>query len=494
VKILLTVPYAASALLGFFMPSEAIGQMLSIPDAIQIALRQNETVLYASEASYSIAQTQLRGVEATYNPTLNASFALVRFYTRTKLLTGENVDLGFDYSRSQQMLPSFSLGQTFLTPFGSRLFASAGMQTSLHGFSSLEYQTSPAFSLSLQQPLSPSGINSGHADLIRANQSCRQAEISYQLQRQQFVLMVIQAYFLLWQSFRSIEQSEREVASTKRVLEVAELKLKAGSISEFEALNLRVQYRLAEDNLLQARNAARTQTLSFRRLLGENVDEDRNVALSSEIPVDSITFELPEAKSRALTTRLELQQAMIALEGAELGKEIAASSVSPTLTFNALYNLNSLSEPTFIKSLTDMPNYTWSIQATVSVPILDGGKTTAQVEIAERSISIQEKNINLLKEEITLDVENRYRTLELNGRRLSSLRLSLEAATEALKIAEMRFQSGQISSTEIENVRNRYTAAQNALNGARISYVLERAALAMAMGELFEWVETLWDR
>ena len=102
-----------------------------------------------------------------------------------------------------------------------------------------------------------------------------------------------------------------------------------------------------------------------------------------------------------------------------------------------------------------------------------------------------ENDITLFKEEILIDLETQYRTLSLNLRRFNSLQLSLEAADEALKIAELRFNSGQITSTEIENVRNRYNSAKNTLDGVKVSYIIERAGLAKAMGELFIWIETL---
>jgi len=461
---------------------------ITLYGAIQHALQHNQTVLYSVEQNHLSARAQLEGAEAIYNPTLSAGVNLSRNFTRMKLLSPNPDGSLYDVTYTQQILPNVNAQQTLLTPLGSRLTLGAGVQTSITGLSSLNYQTTPQLTLSYQQPLSASGIASGHADIVRARQSCNQAEMSYRLQKEQLVLSVIQSYFQLWQALRTVEQSERDFESTKRVLDIAELKLKSGSIPEFEVLNVRVQCRLSEDNLLQARNSLKTQNVLFLRLLGDSTKS--SITLVSDIPLDTITFSLNEAIETAIQNRLEVKQIEISLELGRLAKEQLSSALSPTLRVNASYNLSSLYEPTFINSLA-LPNYGWYIYATVSMPILDGGRTASQVEIAERSISVLEKNLSLLKEEISIDIENRYRTLELNRHRLSSLSLSLTAAAEALKIAELRFQSGQISSTEIENVRNRYNAAQNALNGAKISYVLERAGLAKAMGELFSWVENL---
>jgi len=386
------------------------------------------------------------------------------------------------------LLPSLGLQQTLLTPLGSRLTLGSSLQTALTGLSSLSYQSSPAFTLSYQQPLSASGIASGHAELLRARQNFNQSEMTYRLQKEQLALSVVQSYYQLWQALRSVEQSERDFESAQRVLTVAELRLKSGTIAEFEVLNVRVQYRLSEDNLLQARNNVKTQTVAFLRLLGENIESSAD--LDPAIPLDSTTFSLEYAIEIGLKNRLEVKQAELAVELASLTRDQSASALSPSLRFDASYSFSSLSEPTFFNSLT-LPNSGWNMQATISVPILDGGRTSAQVEIAERNVAVQRKNLSLLKEEISIDVENQYRTLELDRHRLASLALSLAAAEEALRIAELRFKSGQISSTEIENVRSRFNAAQNALNGTKISYVIERAQLAKAMGELIPWIESL---
>ncbi len=320
------------------------------------------------------------------------------------------------------------------------------------------------------------------------------SEMGYKLQKDQFILSVIQAYYQLWQSIKSVDQSERDYESTKGVLEIAEIKLKSGSISGFEVINLRVQNRLAEDNLLQARNSLESQRISFYQLIGDTADmwhPGTVVPLDSYIPLDSMTINLDSAISVALDRRIELEQGEIAIEQSKLSRAQAASTSSPMLQLQALYNFSSSYELSFINSLTFLPNYGWSLQATVSIPILDGGRTTANIEAADRNVAIQEKSLSILKQNITIDIENRYRTLQLDLRRLNSLSLNLEAAGEALKIAELRFQTGQISSTEIEDIRDRYNTAENTLNQAKISCVLERAGLAEAMGELPRWIETL---
>ncbi len=401
--------------------SLSTGDTLSLSAAIQYALVHNRTVLYSLKQNYLAESAQLKSAEANYNPTLNASGSLFRYFNRTKLQAAGLAGDYFTTSYMQEMLPNISLQQTFLTPLGSKLTASAGFQTAITGLSTFNYLTTPQISLSYQQPLSASGIESGHADIISAKRSYLNSEMVFRLGKDQFVLSVIEGYFQLWQSMRQVDQSERDLNSTKRVLEIAEIKLKSGSISGFEVLNLRVQNRLSEDNLVQARNNLETQIISFYQLIGDTADmwhPDTALRLANDFPFDSMTISPDSAVAVALRQRIEIKQAEIAIDQSLLNRELTASSLSPTLQLQVNYNFSSQYEPSFINSVTMLPNYGWGLQASIAIPLWDGGRTSANIEVADRNIEVQKENLALLKQDIKIDVENRYRTLMLDLRRL----------------------------------------------------------------------------
>lgn len=469
-------------------PTAMPAQALSLYQAIQYALQYNQTILYNAEQNYHSGIAQWEVSKAAYRPSLYSGFNVYRSFNRTSFSSFLSGDVSFRETQAQQLLPYLNLQQTFLTPLGSRLGLNAYLQTTLDGLSGFAYQTRPRLSLSYLQPLSASGIASGHGDIVQAKYQFQQTEMGYQLQKEQLAMVVIQNYSQLWQAFRSVDQSERDFESARRILEIAELQLKFGRIAELEVLNIRVQFRLTEDNLLVARNQLRTQMVSFLRLLGMNTNS--SVVLAPGIPGDSITFSQEQAIETAWQNRLELKQAQISLDIAEVSQQQALSFRWPALQLNASYYLNSFWESSFVQSL-EFPDHGWNIQASLSFPLFEGGSISARADVARYQAKIQENNLALLKEDIAIDIENRYRSIQLNQRRIKSLALNLVAAREALDITEKKFQAGQITSTEIENVRNRYLAAQNSLNSAQIIYITERAGLAQAMGQLMEWVETL---
>ena len=367
--------FALVLMLLFVSAVSAIAQTLSLYDAIQKALENNKTILYAAEQSYGSALAQRRAAESAYNPNLNTRVSLSRSFSRTKHQSLIGSDDLYEINQFQQFYPNVILQQTLLTPFGSKLTLSGGLQTLVAGISSFSYQTQPSIGFLYQQPLSFSGIESGHSDIVQAELSFQQAELNYQLLKEQLALSVIQSYYQLWQAERNVEQSKRDAESAQSILDIAEMKLKHGSIAEFEVLNLRVQHRLAEDNLLQSQNNLESQSISFLRILGNNSQSlDSIITLEQGINIDSINFTLNEAFERAIEHRLELRQAETSLVGAKLNREQVSSSYSPSLQINAEYSRSSKFENIFFHSFI-MSDYRWNVYGTISIPLFDGGRT-----------------------------------------------------------------------------------------------------------------------
>ena len=230
--------------------NKTYAQTLSLYNAIEYALHNNKTILYAAEQSHLTSQAQFNSVEAIYDPMINAQFSLSKSLSKTKYFTPATGEEFYQVDKYQQFYPNVNLQQTFLTPLGSKLTLTGGLQTVITGISSPSYQTLPTLGFQYQQPLSPSGIASGHSDKEQAQLSFQNDDIVYKLQKEQLIISVIQSYFQLWQAEREVTQSIRDKESAQSILEIAEIKLRHGSIAEFEVLNIRVQYNLAEDNLL----------------------------------------------------------------------------------------------------------------------------------------------------------------------------------------------------------------------------------------------------
>jgi outer membrane protein TolC len=474
-------------LISAMAPSSLFSQPLTLHQAINLALAHNQTILVSARESHASSQAALAITEAAYSYHLDFSLATTRSYAKTAF-EALNGGLFSQVTETQNLIPKFGLSRSLLTPLGSRTTLGFGLTTNVVGLPSRSYQLVPQFSINFQQPLGLAGMSVGHQDIVRARAGFVSAELGFQLQQEQLIIAVVNSYFQLWLAYRDIERARRELESAKRILQIAELRLRAKSVAESEVLNSRVQYLSAEDNLTVAENQLQNQRRSFAQLLGQD-SLQTNVMLVDSIAMDTIRIALSDAVAQALANRREIRQAEISLELAELGVAAAASSNDPILHLSGSYSLSSKNDPSPWEAFGQFPSSAWSVQAGVSFPLLDGGIAKSQLDIAQSSRNIQQNNLQLLRQNIALEVEQIWRGLKLNERRMTTLALNVQIAEEALEIAELRFQHGQISSNEVEQVRSRYLATQESLNSAKVSYKIQSAALAQAMGRLGEWVE-----
>jgi outer membrane protein TolC len=222
--------------------------------AINLALVHNQTILVSARESHASSQAALAMTEAAYSYHFDFSLASTHSYAKTTLETLSSSDLFSQVTETQNLVPKLGLSRSLLSPFGSRTTFGFGLTTNVVGLPSPSYQLVPHFSINFQQPLGLAGMSAGHLDVVRARADFVSAELGFQLQQEQLIIAVVNSYFQLCLGYRDIERARRELESAKRVLQIAELRLRAKSVAESEVLNSRVQYVSAEDNLAVVEN------------------------------------------------------------------------------------------------------------------------------------------------------------------------------------------------------------------------------------------------
>lgn len=318
-------------------------QPLTLRHAINLALAHNQAILFNARESHASSQAALAMTEAAYRHHLDFSLASTRSYAKTAF-EALNGSLFSQVTETQNLVPKLGLSRSLITPFGSRTTLGFGLTTNVVGLPSRSYQLVPQLSINFQQPLGLAGMSVGQQDIVRARAGFFSAELGFQLRQEQLIIAVVNSYFQLWLAYRDIERACRELESAQRVLQIAELRLKAKSVAESEMLNSRVQYVSAEDNLVVAENQLQNQRRSFAQLLGQDSLQTA-IMLVDSITMDTIRVELSDAITQALTNRREIRQAEINLELAELGVAAAASSNDPVLHLSGSYSLSSKNDP-----------------------------------------------------------------------------------------------------------------------------------------------------
>ncbi|MEN3000540.1 MAG: TolC family protein [Armatimonadota bacterium] len=330
--------------------------------------------------------------------------------------------------------------------------------------------------LTFTQPIDISGvIRKG----IRAvSLSYELALLEYERTRNELILQVTNAYQNVARAEAFVRVAEEALKNAQERLRITRAQVDTGVASRFDLLRAETQVAQSEQALLNARNQVEIAKAALNNLLGRDLNTPVQVLLPDSLP--AMEAELDALIQEAYARRPELRAAERNRELAQVNIENARRGNLPTLVINGQFNFN------FNTSVFSPRRQTFTATAVLSFPVFDGGITRARVEQAQEDLQIAEINLQQVKEGIALEVRTAYLNLRDAQKRLEVARKGLEQATEALRLARIRYEAGVSLQLEISDAELAYTQAQTNLINAQFDYLNAYAALQKAIGVIGE--------
>ena len=290
----------------------------------------------------------------------------------------------------------------------------------------------------------------------------------------QLRLDVSEAFYRVLLSVEFVKVSEQAVELVEKQLHIARNLFEAGASTNFDVLRAEVLLANARSNLIRAKNGARVAMDVYKNVLNIDFSDSVEVAGSLERPV--YEFDLQPLIQLALDKRPELHQFQFSEGAAKKQVDVAKTRSRPSLSFFTNYQFD------HNERLLEM-NRVWNLGFTLNFPIFDGLATRAAVKQAESGL----KQTQLGKQQVTDAVELEVRSAYLNLLEAKTLidvqRETVEQAQESVRIANLRYENGMITSVEL-------TDAQLALSQAEVNrlqslhdYAVGLARLEKAIGQ-----------
>ncbi len=336
-------------------------------------------------------------------------------------------------------------------------------------------------SLQLQYDL---GINGLRGSRIRAaEKQLRIFELRLETATEDVRFNVTRAYYDLQEADAAVEIQAAAVRNSQKSLEDAEALERAGVGTRFEVLQARVTLANAQQDLT---NSLRDQRRSRRELAAVlNIDENTNLLAGDPIALAGAwDLTLEDTIVQAYQNRAELEEQLAERDRAQQLRRAALAATRPNVTLAASYNL--------LGQIHDNPDYTavrgwadgYDAQVQFSWNFFDGGAAKAQARQRELDIGIADERFDQLLNQIRLEVERAYYDQQANFDNIQTASLGVEEATEALRLARLRFQAGVGTQLEVINQETDLTRAQNRLLNAIIGYNRALSALQRAVSNL----------
>jgi outer membrane protein TolC len=422
-------------------------RQLSLDDAIRLATDQSEEVRIA-QSGVTRAEGSQTIARSGYLPQISASVS----YTRTLLSQYSGISTS-SITGSSDTSKSGSSSSSLLKnlPFGQKNNYSIGIQ--------------------LVQNIFTGGRLTNQEDAADARR--RSADIDLTAAQAQLILNITQAYYDAVLSDQLVIISDSSLAQTEEILRQTEVAYKVGAKPEFELLRARV----ARDNqvpvLLQRRNDRTVAYYRLKQLL--NISLDDSLQLTSGVQEENARF--ATVSDTATDQRATVRQAMENVKASEAGVKVAESSRWPLVQFTSRFAPVAYPEdilPTFSDFRTD-----WTVGLTVSMPLFTGGAIGGNEQVAQGTLDEAQARLRQAREGAALDARMALNDMAQAEATLHATNSTVEQATRAYSIAEIRFREG--ISTQLELSDSRLLLEQSRANNARAvrNYQVARVKLSL---------------
>jgi outer membrane protein TolC len=273
------------------------------------------------------------------------------------------------------------------------------------------------------------------SELAAAQFELEQAHQGIADAREQVALKVEQQYYQVLRSSEMLEIQKQSFERAQKQFQVTEARYKAGLISRQDYLTAQDQLVKLQDSLKQAEANLELAKLQFKFMLGLPPEEE--IVLQDRFPFDPIEVDLEASIQQALAQRSNLQQAQRAVEAAK--KQVILSD----------------------------NDYTPPVQLQKAKMALERAEITAQQ----------------VRELVVVDVNQKYLALASAQMAVEETRRTRERATDALRIAEARYDNGLIPLLDLLNAQTALSQAELDAVAAVWDYNLAKAAFLQAIGE-----------
>ncbi|MDX1934962.1 MAG: TolC family protein [Capsulimonadales bacterium] len=448
----------------------ALPASLTLDQAISFALRLQPTVANAVANREAAAERRL-ATQSRYYPTVTPVYQFVDQYS---------------FGRVNQFVGG-----------------SVGVITVSQGRTSTTKQAQIGASVNL--------FDSGERELSarQARQSLRAAEYNETNARQTVIGNVADAYFSVLRTEALVRVSQAQVTRAQNTLDVVTAQAEAGVTARKDIFQAQADFLNAQVNLLQAQNNAAIAQATLKQSIGvvggeplrlaEVILPDVNTPISAvpappQSPAANQTTParppgegvragedaqlIDQLSATAYRTRpdiaanrqnVEVQRTSASLARVETGVQVAASATAAD-QFDA---------DRFNSSIGNNRQFNLSL----SYPLFDGGFVRSNFRASQATARAAEAQLLNLRQQVTVEVEQAYRTLAQN-------RASLPASAAAVQAARINYEAAILSRKEGVGSIVDVITAQTALVQAETNYVqaiynfyAADARLARAVGQ-----------
>jgi outer membrane protein TolC len=315
---------------------------------------------------------------------------------------------------------------------------------------------------------------SAHNGLRAAKADDRAADADYHQVRSTVALAVANLYLQAVADAARVESSRAQVATAESLVRIATDQNAAGLVARIDVVRQGVELEAARSAATRAENDLEKRKLQLARAIG--LPANQTMVLTDAAPFTAArAISLEAAVADAMEHRSDLQRARARVEAAEASRRAASGGNLPSLRVDGDYGVLGLS-PSSVER-------TYSVAATVHVPIFDGRHTEARTAKADAELKQRQAELADLQSGIQFEVRSALLDIHAAEAAVELAKSGEALAREELAQAEDRFRAGIASTIELARAQDAVGRASEQYIASVYEHNVAKAELVSALGD-----------
>ena len=325
----------------------------------------------------------------------------------------------------------------------------------------------------VSQPLYTGGrLNHAYGAQAASQEATR---LDLERAQQALTLRVYETFYAALMADQGVRVSTEGVEIAERHLDLAQARFTAGSAARLDVLRAEVELANARARQIRARSSAELSYQTLRTVL--SLPQNEPLQLSGtldEVPA------LPAASSllTAVNARSDIRAIGQQREAAERLFSLASAELKPTVALagNFQYQEDGLD------SLFAGSNRSYQFGVAIRVPLFNAPTVAARRGVALARVRQAEHSANAALDGARLELASASTELDAAREIVSTQQKAVELAREGLSIAEVSYENGVITATELNDARLSLLETEWELMQAKYGRIVAAAKTRYAAG------------
>lgn len=448
--------------------------VLTLDEALARATERSDEVRLA-RSQVDIARAQVKETRAGALPQINANLGYTRTFA-SQFETG-----GFELPDSLKFEPDSTAPLAERVKYLEDNAENAGLSGLGFLFGNLPFGQKNSYTATLSgSQLLFSGGRTGAALAIARNFR-EAAEFQLTEQLAEVELQVRSAYYraLFARELETI--SAAAVAQAERFQEQERLRESTGAASELDVLRAEVALANLRPQQVQASNASEIAALDLKRLLNIPATQPLKLGTLLDIPAAERLARRDTATDETLGRRASIAAAERQVRMRELAVRIARGAFFPEIRAGMNYGKTAFPEEIFGLGGVEWRS-DWNATLTVTVPIFDGLRRNAQVDLARVQLNQAQLQLAQLREGVQLQYQQATGERQRAAATIAARQQTVVQAQRVYDLTVLRYDRGLATQLEVTDSRLALLQARTNLAQALSDYYVAEATVTRALG------------